>query len=129
MAHADHDAIVEAFLRVDPRITICHRGGVKGYTHMHGPSQVRRRNRCSSHWIVVEKANGTVALRDVAGVATGCRPRPLVSINADPLGYSFRKNFGHFARALTASDIQSRWPTFHDFADDAIRHVRGATTW
>lgn len=129
MAHVDHDAIVNAFQRVDPSVAICDRGGADGYTHVHGPSQAYRPDRCTSHWIVIEKVNGTVSLRDAAGIAIQGHLRPVVPIKADPLGYSVREDFGGFTLALTAKDIRTRWPTFDDFALDAIQHVRAATTW
>lgn len=129
MAHADHDDIIEAFRRVDPSVATCDRGGVDGYTHVHGPRQPHQSDRCRSHWIVVEKVNGTVSVRDAAGTTVGGRPRVHLPIKVDPLGYSVRDDFGGFTHGLTANDIRSLWPTFDDFARDVIRHVQQRTTW
>ena len=129
MAHLDHDALVGAFMRVDPRVVTCERGGDQGYTHVHGPSQAPGIDQCRTHWIVIEKINGTVSLRDPAGAAIGGRQRPAVPIRQHPLGYSVREDFGGFPTGLTADDIRSRWQSYDDFAREAIQRIVAATSW
>jgi len=131
MAHQDHDDIEAAFRRIDPSIQPrCDRGDdERGYTHLHGPSQHRGVRQCTTHWIAIEKVNGTVSLREPAGAAIGGRLRPPVPINEDPIGYSVRANYGGFTHALTAGEIRAKWTTFDDFAKDAITHVKAHTAW
>ena len=129
MAHVDHETLKDAFERVDPRVKFCDRGGEHGYTHVHGPSQARGDGQCRTHWIVIEKFNGTISLRDPAGAAIGGRERPLIPIREHLLGYSFRKSFGGFGTGLTADDVRSRKQTLDDFAREAIRLVSAFTTW
>ncbi len=127
MAHQDHDDIVAAFRRVDIRIQLpCDRGGERGYTHLHGPSQQRGVDQCTTHWIAIEKVNGTVSLREPAGAAIGGRLRPEASIDEDPIGGSVGTKKGGFTHALTADEIRAKWTTFDDFARDAIAHVQKA---
>jgi len=129
---ASHLAIVDAFRAVDPAVTICPRPQQRPtYTHIHGPSQpVNSGGRCTTHWVCVERHNGTVALRRKLAKACDFTRRPDgVRIEDDPLGYSNRPSFGQFDYALTFSDIVHRWPDLEDFARDVIRWCRTHATW
>lgn len=126
----DHDAIIEAFRRVDPRIQIDHRGGDPGYTHIRGPSQNRHPTRCTTHWICVECFNGTVSLRRPLALEMKLHRRSYgKKIREHPLGYSRRPNFGWHDHALDVAEIAHRWPSLDGFAREVIDRCRAHTTW
>ncbi len=131
MPHPDHDAIIDAFLRVDPACTAgCHRGNPgNGYTHIHGPHQAIGNHHCTQHGVTVEKTNGTVSLRDPIAQQLGGTPRVAVPIAQDPMGYAVRPNFGHFGRGFTSGKILQGWRTFDDFARDVIAAFRAGPGW
>jgi hypothetical protein len=127
-----HDEIVGAFKHVDPRVTTHVRGGEAplGYWHIHGPSQNPHPTRCTTHWITVERYNGTVSLRRPLALAMGGfvkRPEGK-KITEHPLGMSFRQ-YGAFDYALDAGTIAARWPSLHDFAREVISRCRTFTAW
>lgn len=124
-----HDDILHAFRRIEPRIATCDRGGVPGYTHVHGPSQPADPARCHTHWVVVERYNGTVGLCQPLAKALGAVPRPLIPITKHPLGYSCRAAFGRFDNALEIATILDRWETVDAFVGDLIAQCRELRTW
>jgi hypothetical protein len=124
-----HDRILEAFRRADPNLTICDRGGNRGYTHVHGPSQPAGDGRCRTHWVLIEKHNGTVAFRRPLAHELSANPRPNLSIRNHPLGFSNRPSFGEFDLALESSAIEERWDTTDDFAREVIRRCRARGVW
>jgi hypothetical protein len=124
-----HDDILDAFRRREPQILTCDRGGVPGYTHVHGPSQPADATRCHTHWVVVERHNGTVGLRRPLAAALGALPRPLIPITKHPLGYSCHKAFGEFDNGFEIGTLLDRWATLDAFVRDVIERCRTFGSW
>jgi hypothetical protein len=125
----DHDDILEAFRRIEPGIVTCPRGGEPGYTHVHGPSQAADSERCRTHAVVVERLNGTVAVRRPLAIELGASPRPLVPIAEHPLGFSHRGAFGEFDHGWEVAAIRQRWGTLDAFAQEVVNRCRAAGSW
>jgi hypothetical protein len=128
MAHPDYEALLAAFARVDASIKTCDRGGIDGYTHIHSGTQIRG-DRCASHWILVERSNGTVALRDPIGRKLGGQPRVALPISDHPLGWSVRADFGRYGWGFDAVTLLRRWATLEHFARDVIAAAREHGGW
>ena len=125
-----HDDIIDAFKRADPNVVTCDRGGLPpAYTHVHSPSQAIGAKQCNSHWIVVERANGTVALRGQLAQRLGATLRPVRPINARPAGHSAGPKFGAFDRALDPASIAGRWPTADDLVKEVLFAARSLGVW
>ena len=132
MSHSDHDAIIDAFRRVDGRIYTCNRADRhKGYTHIHGPNfhPQARATRCTNHAVVVEKFNGTVSPRSPVGSKMQGLNRRDCSIKTDPLGRSHRKNYGSFHTGFDVGTIRARWATLDDFAREVIARAKAESQW
>jgi len=126
----DHDDIIEAFKRAEPNVGICSRGGsTPAYSHIHSPSQPIGRSNCRSHWIVVECANGAVALRGALAQYLGASPRPNLSIASHPVGHSAGPNYGDFDHALEPTNIAARWSTPEAFVKDLVSACRSIGAW
>ena len=116
--------IREAFIRAAPKIDTHHRGGIPGYTHIHGPKHWPKPNtkRCFNHSVVIENYNGTVCFPErlaqkVNANASRIRAieRPKVSIKIHPWGGAGRPNYGRFIYGLTYDDIVNEWATVDKF--------------
>jgi hypothetical protein len=133
MSHPDHDAIVEAFQRAESRVRICHRGGAKGYTHIHGPSKGPPTTRAhSNHAVVVEKYNGTTSPCHAIAVHMNAPLRPLDErIEVNPIGYSTRSKYGRFERAFHFGTIEdkSRWTSVDAFVAEVIAIAKKTGDW
>lgn len=129
MAHPDHDAVVDAFRRVDPGIVICDRGGAPGYTHIHAGTQALGATRCTTHAVVVEKQNGTVSLRAPLAQQFNGVKRPPLPIAQHPLGYSHRSDYGSFDHGFASRDLSAGWSTLDDFARDVIQAAKVINYW
>jgi hypothetical protein len=130
MSHPDHDKFVNAFLLTDPNVKTCNRGGLGGYTHIHGPNQPCAEHHCTSHAIIVEKRNGTVSIRSPIAKELGASLRPPnVTINHHPLGYSFRVNYGNFDYAFTAEEVLRKWLGYVTFAVIVIHILKANNRW
>lgn len=125
----NHDDIIDAFKRAEPSISTCARGGDPGYTHIHSPAQPPAARRCSSHWIVVERANGTVAFRGILANKLGAAARPNLRIAAHAAGHSAGPAYGDFDHALDLDAIADRWPTVNDFVQDVLTACRSIGAW
>jgi transcriptional regulator with XRE-family HTH domain len=128
----EHDAIVEAFRKVDSRIQTCHRpNGAKpseGYTHIHGPSRRPTPPRCVGHPLVVERVNGWVGFREPLGKRLNAVKRHDARIQQDPLGYSHVSIGGH-KYVLIPSTILERWGSFENFAREVIKECQELDIW
>lgn len=131
-----YEAIIAAFGLADPDIQRCPRAGELGFVHIHGPLQQRGPRICTTHWVSVEKYNGTVTTREEVGQRLKFDRRPLdpatgvgVKIQKHPLGSSHKLNYGKHTHALSFEEIRLRWPDLKDFAREMIATCRTFTEW
>lgn len=92
-----------------------------GYFRVFGPS-AGSNDDC---WVIVEKLNGAVSLREPIASQLGAQPRPAgTSISSTaPIGASSGPNYGLFDKALVPAIIHSRFPQSED---DFVRAILGA---
>lgn len=131
-----HDAIVDAFRKVEGGIKTCHRGGNPGYTHIHGPSCAPTPPRCRSHPLLIECYHGTVGFREELGLKLqgplGSRPRAEmqhdVRIQDDPLGVCCG-SVGGYKYVFSPEMIVDGWDSFDSFAQDVIKECQTLGLW
>lgn len=137
MAHVDHDALVSAFIIVDPSCMSHTRGSddpedvAARYTHIHSATQAIGNQRCTTHLITISEYNGAVVLRQELAGPFGLRPRPAVHITKHPLGAGAggAGHVGNFDHGETAADILIRWGSYEAFARDVVNACKARKLW
>ena len=126
----DHEDIIDAFRKAEPKISVCSRGGnPPAYSHIHSPNQAVGASSCRSHWIVVECANGAVALRGALAQHLGAKLRPNLAITTHPTGHSAGPKYGDFDHALDPTTIAARWPSADALVRDVLAACRTVGAW
>lgn len=99
------DEILRAFVKRSAKdksyVTLAERSLPKGYVRVYGPNAKPRKKR-TCH-LIVERANGAVAVTKELRAYLPVRPRPIPakSIKVDPAGFSSGPKYGRFRWIVT----------------------------